>query len=66
MLVCFKKSVREAGGKQMISREEGGLTSVISPSIMSNKLRYASPVKRLSKINLLCKQKSIRIRFVVS
>ena len=28
---------------------------------MSNKLRYASPVKRLSKINLLCKQKSSRI-----
>ena len=29
---------------------------------MSNKLRYASPVKRLSEINLLCKQKSSRIR----
>ena len=29
---------------------------------MSNKLRYASPVKRLSKINLLCKQKSSRIK----
>ena len=29
---------------------------------MSNKLRYASPVKRLSKINLLRKQKSSRIR----
>ena len=25
---------------------------------MSNELRYASPVKRLSKIYLLCKQKS--------
>ena len=30
--------------------------------IKSNKLRYASPVKRLSKINLLCKQKSSRIK----
>ena len=29
--------------------------------IKSNKLRYASPVKRVSKINLLCKQKSSRI-----
>ena len=29
--------------------------------IMSNKLRYASPPERLSKINLLCKQKSSRI-----
>ena len=28
---------------------------------MSNKLRYASPVKPLSKINLLCKQKKSRI-----
>ena len=28
---------------------------------MSNKLRYASPVKGLSKINLLCKQNSSRI-----
>ena len=28
---------------------------------MSKKLRYASPVKGLSKINLLCKQKSNRI-----
>ena len=28
---------------------------------MSNKLCYASPVKRLSKINLKCKQKSSRI-----
>ena len=30
---------------------------------MSNKLRYASHVKRLSKINLLCKQKNSRINF---
>ena len=29
---------------------------------MSNKLRYASPVEGLSKINLLCKQKSSRIK----
>ena len=29
---------------------------------MSNKLRYASSVERLSKMNLLCKQKSSRIR----
>ena len=29
---------------------------------MSNKLRYTSPVKRLSKINLLCKQKSSRVK----
>ena len=28
---------------------------------MSNKLRYASPPDRLSKINLLCKQRSSRI-----
>ena len=27
-----------------------------------SKLRYASPVKQLSKINLLCKQKSSRIK----
>ena len=32
---------------------------------MSNKLRYASPVKCLSKINLLCKQKSSRIRIEI-
>ena len=31
---------------------------------MSNKLHYASPVKRLSKIYLLCKQKSSRINDV--
>ena len=29
---------------------------------MPNKLRYASSVKRLSKINLLCKQKNSRIK----
>ena len=29
---------------------------------MSNKIRYASPVKRLSKINLLCKQKSSKLQ----
>ena len=29
---------------------------------MSNKLRYALPLERLSKINLLCKQNSCRIK----
>ena len=29
---------------------------------MSNKLRYALPVEQLSKINLLCKQMSSRIK----
>ena len=33
--------------------------------IKSNKLRYASPVERLSNINLLCKQKSSGIIFFV-
>ena len=34
--------------------------------IKSNKLRYASPVERLSNINLLCKQKSSGIIFFVN